>query len=1027
MKKRKTLNRLLAMLLTFILCAGELSSTGIKVFAADAAETAVSENDTVSEDSIRKDDTVSEDESKAPVENAGMNESEDDEDDIEAEEEELLAGNTVFLYDLTDDYIAQDGDVLRGRLAGNHKISIADGATVTFNGITIEGVDDNAFQWAGVTCEGDATIILKGSNVVRGFMYREPGIFVKKGKTLTITGDGILEASSNGQGCGIGSAFTREDSGNVIIKSGTVFAYGGSGCAAIGAASCTSCGYITIDGGTVYAYGGTYAAGIGSGNSVVSKTDTGTTVKASECGNITINRGTVYAFGGLRGAGIGSGYGDKEYECSRCGEISIGDAIEYIYAKRGSKEALCIGEGWYGTVEKISIDEALKDSTFENIRIISKADAVVATAKNVEVRYDGKAHGIEVVVSQPENEAKVMYGTVYGEYDLETSPTFTDTGKYKVYYEVTADGYIACRGEAAVEILKGYQTAPSAPTVNSVTSDSVTLNPIENGEYKYLIYKDVWGWDDGCEWQDSPVFTGLHKNTTYRFVQSFKALPNYYRSAYSDYIEVTTGVQGYNVVFNLNGHGKQVPSSLYVEKGKTAAKPADPVDEDGWIFEDWYTEAECIHKYDFDTPVTKDINLYAKWVDDSVVTYTVTFNANGVAASGMPAAQTIEEGKPATKPASDPSAEGYKFEDWYKEAAGTNEFDFTKAITEDTVIYAKWSKIVVPGPGPSHSPLDPKPEIKDDTTRLYLVKGQKFTLGVDWSLDDSDKDKLKAYKKLFSISKKGKVTVKKPGEVVIVKKDAGGNVLQSIAVNITKPELTEKKLKLEAGVVDKDTGSVELKNAENINVYYYSSAPDVATVDQTGKVTAVAKGSAKVTAYANGTAYTASVSVKEPSAVKERTLHLPVKGSKSVKLSGVKKTVWEYAEGTAEEEKAVVSIKNAKITALKAGTITLIAKDEMTSYKMTVKVDDPSITPVHEEDKYDLKSAGKNKYALTMAAGQKLTLSYTDIDQPVIYKSSKPETAFIDEKGNIEARGKGKGKFTAKVNGKTITISVTVK
>ena len=307
------------------------------------------------------------------------------------------------------------------------------------------------------------------------------------------------------------------------------------------------------------------------------------------------------------------------------------------------------------------------------------------------------------------------------------------------------------------------------------------------------------------------------------------------------------------------------------------------------------------------------------------------------------------------------------------------------------------------------------------------MKGQKFTLGVDWSLDDSDKDKLKAYKKLFSISKKGKVTVKKPGEVVIVKKDAGGNVLQSIAVNITKPELTEKKLKLEAGVVDKDTGSVELKNAENINVYYYSSAPDVATVDQTGRVTAVAKGSAKVTAYANGTAYTASVCVKEPSAVKERTLHLSVKGSKSVKLSGVKKTVWEYAEGTAEEEKAVVSIKNAKITGLKAGTITLIAKDEMTSYKMTVKVDDPSITPVHEEDKYDLKSAGKNKYALTMAAGQKLTLSYTDIDQPVIYKSSKPETAFIDEKGNIEARSIGKCKFTAKVNGKTITISVTVK
>ena len=296
-----------------------------------------------------------------------------------------------------------------------------------------------------------------------------------------------------------------------------------------------------------------------------------------------------------------------------------------------------------------------------------------------------------------------------------------------------------------------------------------------------------------------------------------------------------------------------------------------------------------------------------------------------------------------------------------------------------------------------------------------------------WSLDDSDKDKLKAYKKLFSISKKGKVNAKKPGDVVIVKKDAEGHIIQSINVNITKPELPGKKLKLEAGVAGKDEGSVKLKNVDNIDVYYYSTAPDVAIVFPDGSVKAVAKGSAKVIAYANGTAYTATVSVKEPGAVKERTLHLSVKGYKSVKLTGVKKTNWEYAEGSTEEEKAVVDIKNAKITGLKAGTVTLVAKDEMTSYKMTVKVDDPSITPVHEEDKYDLKSTGKNKYALTIAAGQKLALSFTDIDQPVIFKSSKPETAFIDENGNIEARSIGKGKFTAKVNGKTITISVKVK
>ena len=61
-----------------------------------------------------------------------------------------------------------------------------------------------------------------------------------------------------------------------------------------------------------------------------------------------------------------------------------------------------------------------------------------------------------------------------------------------------------------------------------------------------------------------------------------------------------------------------------------------------------------------------------------------------------------------------------------------------------------------------------------------------------------------------------------------------------------------------------------------------------------------------------------------------------------------------------------------------------------------------------------------------LSAGEhEIALHY--VDQPVIYKSSKPEIAFIDENGNIEARGKGKAKFTAKVNGKAITISVNVK
>ena len=376
-----------------------------------------------------------------------------------------------------------------------------------------------------------------------------------------------------------------------------------------------------------------------------------------------------------------------------------------------------------------------------------------------------------------------------------------------------------------------------------------------------------------------------------------------------------------------------------------------------------------------------------------------------------------------------PTAEGYVFGGWYKEKACTNKWDFDKdTVSADTILYAKWTEKADPGPDitvSSNNPLDPVPEINDDTTELWLVKGQKFTLQ-GWSLDDKDKGQLKAYKKLISINKKGQVKVKNAGTAVIVKKDVSGNVVQTISANITKPELSNKKLKLEAGVDGKDTGSVALKNADNIEVYYYSAAPDVAFVDEDGNVTALAKGSAKITAYANGMAYTATVSVKEPSAVAERTLHLAAGGSKSVKLSGVKKTVWDYAEGTTDEEKEIVNIKKAKITGKKAGTVTLVAEGELHSYTMTVMVEDIAITPVRVADKYDLKNTKGNKYKLVIAEGQKLTLELADVDQPVIFKSSNADVAVADVDGNVTARKKGKCKFTAKVDSKTISITVNV-
>ena len=71
-------------------------------------------------------------------------------------------------------------------------------------------------------------------------------------------------------------------------------------------------------------------------------------------------------------------------------------------------------------------------------------------------------------------------------------------------------------------------------------------------------------------------------------------------------------------------------------------------------------------------------------------TYTVTFNANGHGTA--PAAQEVIQGNKATQPAA-PTATGYTFGGWYREAGCTNAFDFNTAINANITLYAKWTAV----------------------------------------------------------------------------------------------------------------------------------------------------------------------------------------------------------------------------------------------------------------------------------------------------------------------------------------------
>ena len=193
---------------------------------------------------------------------------------------------------------ANNGDIIwqsNGAATAN-TITIAAGASVTLGSVNIEATNS-----AGITCSGNATINIEGTNTVTTSTNSYPGIQAGgSGKTLTINGSGSLTVTGGGRGAG--------------------------DAAGIGTGIGGTCGDIYICGGTIWATGSRTGAGIGTGYE-------------GTCGNICISGGSIEAkipgVGFAAGIGCGSG--------GTCGDITITNGVTRVYARR-SENHYCIGK-----------------------------------------------------------------------------------------------------------------------------------------------------------------------------------------------------------------------------------------------------------------------------------------------------------------------------------------------------------------------------------------------------------------------------------------------------------------------------------------------------------------------------------------------------------------------------------------------------------------------------------------------------------------------------------------------------------
>ena len=252
------------------------------------------------------------------------------------------------------------------------------------------------------------------------------------------------------------------------------------------------------------------------------------------------------------------------------------------------------------------------------------------------------------------------------------------------------------------------------------------------------------------------------------------------------------------------------------------------------------------------------------------------------------------------------------------------------------------------------------------------------------------------------------------------------------SISINSVSIDKKSIEIKVGDVEMLKVTINPSNASNKNVYWTSSDQSVATVDNTGKVTAVKVGDATITVTTEDGGKTATCKVT----VNEKIY--PVTGvtldKTSVELTEGDVTVLtatvnpsnasnRNVYGTSSDLAVATVDANGKVTAIKAGktTITVTTEDGGKTASCSVTVNAKTVSGV-TLDKASVELTEGDKTMLTAI----VTPSYAT-NKNVEWSSSNESVASVQD-GVITAIKPGVATITVTTEdgGKTASCSVTV-
>ena len=200
-----------------------------------------------------------------------------------------------------------------------------------------------------------------------------------------------------------------------------------------------------------------------------------------------------------------------------------------------------------------------------------------------------------------------------------------------------SDGSVRVETIATTGAVSGcqvYYPAGTRITLATAKMDSDCWDSSQIGKTNRTFYG--WSANTDANDRDVPVADTMDRNTLNANVRTEIVMPARAKTVYA--LWAINPTLSYNVNAPAGSNAPGTPASQTVPYNTAAADKSGWAAGDtgkipGYRFDGWYTAPNGGNKYDFNTPLTGNVTVYAHWVGNG---YTVRFAGNGATGGGTP-------------------------------------------------------------------------------------------------------------------------------------------------------------------------------------------------------------------------------------------------------------------------------------------------------------------------------------------------------------------------------------------------------